>query len=108
MNTIRILICCAAGYSSGMLSQRVKKAAKNRNININIDARSESQAEIFLGQIDVMLLAPHYANVIENFKKLAEPYNVPVAVIPHEIYGLIDGDALLDFAIETIEKNKIN
>ncbi len=104
MDNIRILLCCAAGYSSGMLAQKTKKAAKNRGMNINIDARSESQAESFLGQIDVMLLAPHYANIVKQFENLAAPYNVPVAVIPHRIYGLIDGEALLDFAISQINK----
>lgn len=108
MENIRILLCCAAGYSSGILAQKAKKAAKDRGININIDARSESQAESFLGQIDVMLLAPHYANIVDQFKKLAEPYGVPVAVIPHRIYGLIDGEALLDLAIKTIEEKKEN
>lgn len=110
MNNIRILLCCAAGYSSGVLAQKTKKAAKERGININIDARSESQAESFLPQIDVMLLAPHYANVVDQFKALAKPYHVPVAVIPHRIYGLIDGEALLDYAINTItesEKEKV-
>ncbi len=106
MENIRILLCCAAGYSSGVLAQKTKKAAKDRGIAINIDARSESQAENFLGQIDVMLLAPHYANIVDQFEKLAAPYNVPVAVIPHRIYGLIDGEALLDLSISLIEKNK--
>lgn len=106
METIRILLCCAAGYSSGVLAQKTKKAAKDKGININIDARSESQAESFLGQIDVMLLAPHYANIVDQFIKLAKPYHVPVAVIPHRVYGLLDGEALLNCAIQAIEDNK--
>ena len=108
MESLRILICCAAGYSSGLLAQKTKKAANARGITANIDARSESQAESFLGKIDVMLLAPHYANVLEQFKALAEPYGVPVVVIPHRIYGLIDGNAMLDLAIEAINQKNNN
>ena len=103
MDNLRILICCAAGYSSGLLAQKTKKAAMNRGMGINIDARSEAQAESFLGKIDVLLLAPHYVNVIDKFRALAEPYNVPVVAIPHRVYGLIDGEGLLDLAIKAVE-----
>ncbi len=106
MDNIRILICCAAGYSSGLLAQKTKKAANTRGIAINIDARSESQAESFMGKIDVMLLAPHYANIFEQFKAMAEPYGVPVVVIPHRVYGLIDGNSLLDLAIEAVNSKE--
>ena len=37
--------------------------------------------------------------LLEKFQELARPYGVPAAVIPHQIYGLIDGNALLDMAV---------
>ncbi len=104
MESIRILLCCGAGYSSGLLAQKAKKAARDRGISASIDARSEAQVESFLEKIDVLLLGPHYASSLEKFQELARPYGVPVAVIPHQVYGLIDGNALLDQAIEL--KNK--
>ena len=64
----------------------------------------QAQVESFLEKIDVLLLGPHYASSLEKFQELARPYGVPVAVIPHQVYGLIDGNALLDQAIEL--KNK--
>ena len=99
MEKIRILLCCGAGYPSGLLAQKTKRAARDRGIQASVDARSEAQVESFLGKIDVLLLGPHYAKSLEKFQELARPYGVPTAVIPHQIYGLIDGNALLDMAV---------
>jgi PTS system cellobiose-specific IIB component len=34
----------------------------------------------------------------------AAPYNVVVDVIPQDIYGMLDGEGLLDFALSKLEK----
>jgi cellobiose-specific phosphotransferase system component IIB len=39
-------------------------------------------------------------------KRQAEPYGVPVKVIPKQIYAMIDGDALVDLALQTVSDNK--
>ena len=103
----RILLCCGAGFSSGLLAQKGRKAAKKRGINATVDAKSESLVSGCLNQVDVLLLGPHYANRLDEFIKIAKPYNVPVAVIPNDIYGLLDGEALLDFALRMCEENKL-
>jgi cellobiose PTS system EIIB component len=96
--SLRILLCCGAGISSGMLAQNSRKVAKKNNIDATIDAKSESQVSDYLSKVDVLLLGPHYEIQLEKFRKLAEPYGVNVDVIPREIYGMVDGQGLLDFA----------
>lgn len=98
MGQLRILLCCGGGISSGMLAQKCRKAAKKQGIDATIDAKSESQVNDFLTKVDVLLLAPHYEVELEKFQKLAAPYNVKVAAIPKDIYGMIDGDRLIAFA----------
>ena len=34
--------------------------------------------------------------------EMARPYNVPVVIIPQTIYATLNGDALLDLALSTI------
>lgn len=104
MSTLRILLCCGGGISSGMLAQRCRKAAKKNGIDATIDAKSESQVNDYLSKVDVLLLAPHYEVELEKFKKLAEPKNVKVAVIPRDIYGMIDGDRLIELAEKMIKE----
>lgn len=103
MSTLRILLCCGGGISSGMLAQKCRKAAKKNGIDATIDAKSESQVNDYLSKVDVLLLAPHYEVELEKFKKLAEPKNVKVAVIPRYIYGMIDGDRLIALAEKMIK-----
>lgn len=98
MKDLRVLLCCGAGFSSGLLAQKARKIAKKMNIAATIEARSESQVSGYLEKIDVLLLGPHYRNELESFTKLAKPYGVLVAVIPDDIYGMIDGQGLIELA----------
>lgn len=104
MSTLRVLLCCGAGFSSGLLAQQSRKYAKKNGMDMTIDARSESQVNGYLGQIDVLLLGPHYANQLENFKTMCDSYPIAVGVIPQEIYGQIDGKALVELARSMTEK----
>ena len=60
MENIKVLLCCGAGLSSGFLAQRARKSAKKRNLDIKIEAKSETEAILHLKKIDILLLAPHY------------------------------------------------
>lgn len=104
MENSKILLCCGAGMSSGLIAQRARKAAKKRKINASFDARSESEASQYLDSIDCLLLGPHFESYLETMEKQAEPYGVPVRVIPKKIYAMMDGDALVDLALEIIDK----
>lgn len=106
MENVNILLCCGAGMSSGFLAQKARKAAKKRNLSATIEAKSETEAAGFLSTVDILLLGPHYEAQKEEFAEIARPFNVPVEVIPKKIYGTLDGDKLIDFALEIIEKNK--
>lgn len=104
METVNILLCCGAGMSSGFLAQKTRKAAKKRKISGSIDARSESEVASYLDSIDILLLGPHYASFKEEMAQQAAPHNVVVDVIPQDIYGMLDGEGLLDFALSKLEK----
>ncbi|MGX8833620.1 PTS sugar transporter subunit IIB [Amedibacillus sp. YH-ame6] len=104
METIRILLCCGAGMSSGFLANAARKAAKKKKLDVNIEARSHSDIASYMSSIDVLMVGPHYAGELPEFKKMADPYNVCVCVIPKDIYAMLNGEALLDYAIKTIEE----
>lgn len=100
METLRILLCCGAGFSSGLLAQQGRKYARKNGISATIDARSESQISAYIQKIDVLLLGPHYANEVEHFRQAGAPYGVVVDVIPDEIYGMVDGKGLVELAVK--------
>ena len=101
---MKILLCCGAGMSSGYLAQYTRKAAKKRKMNVSIEARSHSDIGSYLSSIDILMVGPHYAGELKEFENMAKPYDIPVCVIPQNIYGQLDGDKLLEYAMAEIEK----
>ena len=104
MKTIKILLCCGAGMSSGFLAQKARKVAKKKGMNVTVDARSESDVSQYLSQIDILLVGPHYEMALKGLKCECEPYGVPAVLIPQNIYANLDGEALLNLAMETLSK----
>ncbi|WP_340610376.1 PTS sugar transporter subunit IIB [Xenorhabdus bharatensis] len=104
MKNIFIMLCCGAGISSGMLATKTRNAARKKELSITVEARSESEVAEYFSVIDILFLGPHYAAQKEEFQKHADIYNIPVIVVPQNIYGKLDGEALLELAIETLNK----
>jgi len=100
----KVLLVCGAGMSSGIISNNARKHAKKENLNIDFDARSNSEVGPFLSKIDLMMVGPHYAKDLENFKRMTEPHNVPVVAIPKKTYAMMDGEAIVELALENFNE----
>lgn len=98
-----LLLVCGTGASSGFMAKNIRVCAKARGIEIGVKARSDSTVEDYIEDIDLLLVGPHLSYMLNDLKKIADPYNVPVLIIPKEAYGELDGDAVLDFALEALE-----
>ena len=55
----RILIICGAGASSGFMAKNIRKVVKERNLEYSFMARSDSEVDEYIGEIDMLLLGPH-------------------------------------------------
>ena len=106
MSRYEIYLCCGGGLSSGFLAQKARKAAKNRKLDVTVEAKSESEVPQYLPKMDILCIGPHYAFRLDAFKAMAKEYGIPVVVIPEDIYSMLDGDALLDLAISAIDENR--
>lgn len=104
MPNYNVLLCCGAGMSSGFLAQRAQKAADEKHADMNIDAKSQSVVEDVIEEYQLLLLGPHYECHLAEFEEIAEPYDIPVAVIPQKIYGALDGEGLVEFALTHLQK----
>jgi PTS system cellobiose-specific IIB component len=86
--------------SSGFLAQSARKYVKKNKLDVQIEARSESEVGQFLKKINVLLIGPHYANHLEEFERMASMYDVAVGVIPQKVYAELDGEALVQLALD--------
>lgn len=99
-----VLLCCGAGMSSGFLAKAIRNAAKEAGIDMEVEARSESEVDDYIEDIDMLMVCPHTQHLLDELRETAEPYGVPVEVIDQEAYGNIDGKAVLERIIERIGK----
>lgn len=99
----KIFLCCGAGMSSGFLAQSMRKSAKKRKVMATIEAASQSDVDSYIDDMDLLLVGPHMSYVFDELRNKAESCGKKMTVIPEEIYGNIDGEALLDFAIDILE-----
>lgn len=101
---MKILLCCGAGMSSGFLANNLKKAAKKNKVSAEVMAKSHVEVENYLSDADILLIGPHYEGEKQKFNKMVEQYNIPMLVIPKTIYGMLDGEGLLKFVLEELNK----
>lgn len=95
----KIKLFCAAGMSTSMLVNKMKEAAKEQSIEVEINAHTVETLKDEVKDCDVVLLGPQVSYLLEDSKKIASQYNVPVAVIPMMDYGMMNGKKVLEFAL---------
>ncbi|MEF9967254.1 MAG: PTS sugar transporter subunit IIB [Longicatena sp.] len=98
-----MLLVCGTGASSGFMAKNIRQAAKARGIEIGVKARSDSTVEDYIEEIDLLLVGPHLSYMIDDLKEIADPHDVPVDIIPKELYGNLDGNGVLDFALNILK-----
>lgn len=104
MITMKIALFCAAGMSTSMLVEKMKKAASEKGIEVNITAYPESELINKVNEIDVALLGPQVKFMLSKAKDICEPKGVPVDVINTLDYGMMRGDNVLEFALKLINR----
>lgn len=101
---VRIRLFCSAGMSTSLLVNKMKDAAKEKQMEVDIEAFPEGQMEKYIDGMDLALLGPQVAYTLSKAKKICEPKGIPVAVIPMQDYGMMNGKKVLEFALNLINK----
>lgn len=97
----KILLVCSAGMSTSFLVTKMKKAAQEKNLNVDIEAVAEAASKDYVGKADVVLLGPQI-KYLE--KKIQEEFKeTPVRPINMVDYGTMNGAKVLEFALSLIK-----
>lgn len=103
MRKLNVLLVCGSGASSGFMAANIRKAAAARGMNISVVARSESEIESYIDDIDVLMAGPHLAYIMDEVDEIAdENANVKVILMRKDYYSRLDGEAALDHMLEEI------
>lgn len=92
----KVLLTCGAGASSGFMAQKMRQAAKKKNLEYQIKAVSESEVNEYMKDYDILLIGPHLKYKLDSLQKEAKNYGISVQLIDEKIYGELDGERLLD------------
>lgn len=96
----RIMLACNAGMSTSLLVTKMDEAAKKAGIEAKIWAIPESKIAENIEGCDVLLLGPQVRYILNKAKAIAEPHGIQVEVIEMKHYGMCNGKAVLDRALE--------
>ncbi|WP_047982735.1 PTS sugar transporter subunit IIB [Ornithinibacillus contaminans] len=98
----KILLACSAGMSTSLLVAKMKEAAEKRGTEVEIWAVAQDKAPSEMKKADVLLIGPQMRFMKKKFAVVAEEVGIPLDVIDPVAYGRIDGEAVLNKAIELI------
>ncbi|MFM2484648.1 PTS sugar transporter subunit IIB [Celerinatantimonas yamalensis] len=99
---MNIFLCCAAGMSTSMVVNNMRKVAAEKNIDVVIEAYSISEFEDMLPLNDICMVAPQVSYKFKDFNKRCEELGKKCYKIEMKAYGMLNGESILNQALSTI------
>lgn len=101
-----IMLVCAAGMSTSLMVERMKKAAEAKGMETDIFAVSAGEADDYLEskKVDILLLGPQVRFMKSQFEEKVKPLGIALDVIQMTDYGMMNGEKVLDNALKLINK----
>lgn len=99
---VRIMLCCSAGMSTSMLVRKMVEAAKERGLEVDIEAYGVAEFDNQFPHYQVVLLGPQVKYMLKTLSEKAATQGIPVQPIDPMDYGMQRGDKVLDYALSLI------
>ena len=96
-----ILLVCAAGMSTSLLVNKMKAAASEKGLEVEINALPVSECSSVIDKVDIVLLGPQVRFQKPQVDALVNG-RIPVEVIDMRLYGTMNGKAILEQVIDKI------
>jgi len=101
----KILLVCAAGMSTSMLVKRMQAYADTVNESVDIQALSISEFDSVIDSADIVMLGPQVRYQKAQVDNVVQG-RIPVLVIDMKHYGAMNGQAVLETALDAINNNQ--
>ncbi|MDR1469814.1 MAG: PTS sugar transporter subunit IIB [Spirochaetaceae bacterium] len=97
---VKIILACAAGMSTSMLTDRMKKAAAAKSLEAEIAAHPVSELPTEAPGSNIILLGPQVGYMKDKITQ--EFPDIPVRVVDMRDYGMMNGEKVLQDALDMI------
>lgn len=100
---MKIVLCCAGGFSTTMLMDSMKKTVKDSaKLNIEDFEFIAIPVDVLNAEVetcDVLVIGPQIAHKLDYIKPIIEPYKIPYVVVDQATYGKMDGATVMKMAL---------
>ena len=103
MKKLTVLLVCGSGASSGFMAANMRKAASAKGIEVSVTARSESEIENYIDEIDALMVGPHLAYILDEVEEHTHGTAVKVILMKPEYYSTLDGEKAIDHLLEEMK-----
>lgn len=100
---MKIRLVCSAGMSTSMLVKKMQESAGEREIDADIAAVGQADLKNELDNTDVILIGPQVRYMEKQIRAQVEPNGIKVEVIDQMAYGMMQGDKVLDQAMNLLK-----
>jgi PTS system cellobiose-specific IIB component len=101
---MKILLVCAAGMSTSLVVEKMKKSLKSEEQDWVIKAEPVEKLPEIINEWDVILLGPQISYKKAELMTLADKYGKPLDVIKPMDYGMGKGENILNQAKALMKK----
>ncbi|PRR81586.1 PTS sugar transporter subunit IIB [Clostridium vincentii] len=101
---IKIRLFCDTSISTRELIDNMRKAARNKNLEVDIEAYPKEQIFKNLEIMNIALLGPELTYEFPKVKAIFEKKQIPIDVIPGPDYSDLNGFAVLELALKLYDK----
>ncbi|CUH95286.1 hypothetical protein P22_1356 [Propionispora sp. 2/2-37] len=100
---MNIYVICNAGMSTSVLVKRMRSAAGEKKLNVNIEAFSVEVLDKIKAEADVILVGPQIRHMLPKIKEIVKS-QCPVEMISMADYGMINGARVLEQALTILKQ----
>jgi len=101
-----IVLLCQWGASTEMVGRKIAEAAEKREIEVIVNAYAVNDISQVIDSADIILIGPQMRLRMKSLVNQYGDKGVPILPMNPVDYGRMNGENLLDFALDAIEKNK--
>lgn len=103
MKKLNVLLVCGSGASSGFMAANMRKAAGKKEIELDVKARSESEIENYIDEIDALMVGPHLAYLIDELIEDYADSGVKFILMKPEYYSTLNGEKAIEHLLEEMK-----
>ncbi len=103
MKKLNVLLVCGSGASSGFMAANMRKAASKQGLEVDIKARSESEIENYIDEIDALMVGPHLAYIMDEVEEYTHGNDVKVILMKPEYYSTLNGEKAIEHLMEEMK-----